>query len=79
MGMGVGMLKWERWPERYKGGVKFVTADEAIEWTREMDKRGFVHLLICALAHLISGGFASVTTLTATPSGWQSISVPRQH
>ncbi len=25
MGMGVGMLKWERWPERYKGGVKFVS------------------------------------------------------
>ncbi len=46
MGMGVGMLKWERWPERYKGGVKFVNLDEAKEWNHEMDRRGFVHLLM---------------------------------
>ena len=39
MGMGVGMLKWERWPERYKGGVKFVNIEEAKEWNHEMDRR----------------------------------------
>ena len=32
MGLGVGMYKWERWPEVYKGGVKFITPDEAKEW-----------------------------------------------
>jgi hypothetical protein len=28
-GLGVGMLKWERWPERYRGGVHFMSADES--------------------------------------------------
>ncbi len=55
MGMGVGMLKWERWPERYKGGVKFVNVDEAKEWTRKMNKRGFVHLLMLFGAPFIGG------------------------
>ncbi|MBI3040151.1 MAG: 4Fe-4S binding protein [Chloroflexi bacterium] len=55
MGMGVGMLKWERWPERYKGGVKFVTVEEAKEWNHRMDKRGFVHLLMLAGAPYIGG------------------------
>ncbi len=55
MGMGVGMLKWERWPERYKGGVKFVSVEEAKEWTRMMDKRGFVHYLMLFGAPFIGG------------------------
>jgi len=55
MGMGVGMLKWERWPERYKGGVKFVNIDEAKEWNHEMDRRGFVHLLMLFGAPYIGG------------------------
>lgn len=55
MGMGVGMLKWERWPERYKGGVKFVNINEAKEWNHEMDKRGFVHLLMLFGAPYIGG------------------------
>ncbi|MFC1989253.1 ATP-binding protein [Chloroflexota bacterium] len=55
MGMGVGMLKWERWPERYKGGVKFVNIDEAKEWARKMNKRGFVHLLMLFGAPFIGG------------------------
>ena len=55
MGMGVGMLKWERWPERYKGGVKFLNLDEAIEWNHEMDKRGFCHLLMLFGAPYIGG------------------------
>ncbi|MHB1421220.1 MAG: hypothetical protein ACYCX4_16860 [Bacillota bacterium] len=29
MGLGIGMFKWDRWPERYKGGVHFVTVEEA--------------------------------------------------
>ena len=55
MGMGVGMLKWERWPERYKGGVKFLNVDEAKEWNHEMDRRGFVHLLMLFGAPYIGG------------------------
>ena len=55
MGMGAGMLKWERWPERYKGGVKFVSVEEAKEWTRLMDKRGFVHFLMLFGAPFIGG------------------------
>jgi len=55
MGMGPGMLKWERWPERYKGGVKFVNIDEAKEWNHEMDRRGFVHLLMLFGAPFIGG------------------------
>ena len=55
MGMGVGMLKWERWPERYKGAVQFVTVDEAKEWNHEMDDRGFVHILMLFGAPFIGG------------------------
>ena len=55
MGMGVGMLKWERWPERYKGGVSFLNIDEAKEWNHEMDRRGFVHLLMLFGAPYIGG------------------------
>ena len=55
MGMGVGMLKWERWPERYKGGVSFVNIDEAKEWNHEMDRRGFVHILMLFGAPFIGG------------------------
>ncbi len=55
MGMGVGMLKWERWPERYKGGVKFVSVEVAQEWTREMDRRGFCHILMLFGAPFIGG------------------------
>ncbi|MDD5288805.1 MAG: 4Fe-4S binding protein [Dehalococcoidales bacterium] len=55
MGMGVGMLKWERWPERYKGGVAFVDIDEAKEWNHEMDRRGFVHILMLFGAPYIGG------------------------
>jgi len=55
MGMGVGMLKWERWPERYKSGARFVNIDEAKEWNHEMDRRGFVHLLMLFGAPFIGG------------------------
>ena len=37
MGLGVGMLKWERWPERYKGGVYWVSSEEAKEWLGKID------------------------------------------
>ena len=55
MGMGVGMLKWERWAERYKHGVYFVSSEEAKEWLREMDKKGFVHSLMLFGPRFIGG------------------------
>ena len=45
-GLGSGMLKWERWPERYKGGVKFMSPDEVKEWLRYWDERGMVHMIM---------------------------------
>ncbi len=46
LGLGEGMLKWERWPEEYKGGVKLVSTEEAIAWNHMMDKRGYVHYVM---------------------------------
>jgi len=43
MGMGPGMYKWERWPETYRGGVHFLTPDEAKEVLSKLNKRGLVH------------------------------------
>ena len=46
MGMGTGMLKWERWPERYRGGVEFLSPSQAKEWMEYWDKRGYVHIIM---------------------------------
>jgi len=40
------MLKWERWPERYKGGVKFMSPDEVKEWLTYWDTQGMVHMIM---------------------------------
>lgn len=48
LGIGVGMFKWERWPERYRGGVKFVSPQEAKAWLAKWDKRGLMH---CAMVY----------------------------
>jgi len=45
-GLGVGMLKWERWPERYRGGVHFMSIDEAKEWLIRLDKKGMMHCVM---------------------------------
>lgn len=55
MGLGVGMLKWERWPERYKGRVYWVNSEEAKQWLRDLDKRGFVHSLMMFGPRFIGG------------------------
>ena len=55
MGMGVGMVKWERWPERYKHGVYFVSSEEAKEWLRKLNKKGFVHSLMMFGPRFIGG------------------------
>ena len=48
LGTGPGMLKWERWPERYKGGVHFMPPDEVKEWLKNWNKRGFMHTIMTA-------------------------------
>ncbi len=45
-GLGVGMLKWERWPERYRGGVHFMSINEAKEWITRLDKKGMMHCVM---------------------------------
>ena len=42
MGMGPGMYKWERWPDTYRGGVHFLTPEEAKEVLTKLNKRGLV-------------------------------------
>ncbi len=54
-GLGPGQLKWERWPEDKKGGVKFVNAEEAKEWNHKMDKLGYCHILMNYGAPYIGG------------------------
>ncbi|MFZ5634119.1 MAG: ATP-binding protein [Bacillota bacterium] len=46
MGLGIGMFKWDRWPERYKGGVEFITPDEAREWLKKWNKKGMMHSIM---------------------------------
>jgi Pyruvate/2-oxoacid:ferredoxin oxidoreductase delta subunit len=45
LGIGPGMYKWERWPESYRGGVDFLTPQEAKEWVIYLDKVGLVHTI----------------------------------
>ena len=54
-GLGVGLLKWERWPERYRGGVKFVNVDESKKWARDMNKRGFVPIIMIYGERFVGG------------------------
>lgn len=55
MGTGVGTFKWERWPERYKGGVHFPSLDEAKKWIEKWDKKGMVHMVMTFGGHFIGG------------------------
>jgi Pyruvate/2-oxoacid:ferredoxin oxidoreductase delta subunit len=43
MGIGVGMYRWERWPESYRGGVEFMTPKEAKQWLKHVNELGMVH------------------------------------
>jgi len=45
-GLGVGMLKWERWPERYRGGVHFMSIKEAQDWVTRLDRKGMMHCVM---------------------------------
>lgn len=46
MGMGQAQYKWERWPERYRNGVVFMSPKEAKDWLTYWDKKGMIHLVM---------------------------------
>ena len=54
-GLGVGMFKWERWPERYKGGVNFMSFEEATDWLTRWTKKGMVPILMTYGAPYVGG------------------------
>jgi ferredoxin len=58
LGFGVGMYKWENWPDFYRGGVEFLSPEEAVEFVQEMDKMGFVHSVWTFVTPFI-GGFCN--------------------
>ena len=55
MGLGTGMFKWERWPERYRGGVEFLSTKQAKEWLEYWDRKGMMHLLMQEGGDFIGG------------------------
>jgi ferredoxin len=46
LGLGTGMFKWERWPERYRGGVQFLSVEQGKKWFDKWDKAGMVHTIM---------------------------------
>jgi len=55
LGLGTGMFKWERWPERYRGGVEFLTPKQTAEFLEYWDKRGMVHIVMQEGGDFIGG------------------------
>ncbi len=55
LGTGIGMLKSERWPERYKGGVNLMPPEEVKEWLTMWNERGFMHLIMALPGGYIEG------------------------
>lgn len=55
LGLGTGMLKYERWPERYKGGVEFLSPSQAKDWLEYWNKRGYVHIIMQEGGDFIGG------------------------
>ncbi|MDD5289342.1 MAG: 4Fe-4S binding protein [Dehalococcoidales bacterium] len=55
LGTGIGMFKWERWPERYKGGVKFLSLEKAKEWCWEFNRRGYVPIIMIYGERFVGG------------------------
>jgi len=54
-GLGAGMLKWERWPERYKGGINFMSYEETKEWLIKWNTKGMVAILMTYGAPYVGG------------------------
>jgi ferredoxin len=43
IGMGPGMYKWERWADTYRGGLNYLSPEEAKEVLDTLNRRGLVH------------------------------------
>lgn len=52
--LGVGLYKWERWPNTYRG-ITFISPKEAKERLISFDKKGFVHSLTTFYTPYIGG------------------------
>ena len=55
LGLGMGMLRWEEWPEMYKGGVEFISTEETKKHFEHWHKRGMV-ITIMAFGTPFIGG-----------------------
>jgi len=55
LGVGTGMFKWERWPERYRGGVEFLSPRQTAEFLEYWDRRGMVHIAMQEGGDFIGG------------------------
>jgi len=70
IGMGPGMYKWERWPDTYRGGVQFLSTDEAHQVIDVLNRRGLVQSMytfgtpylagLCNCDYPDCGGFRTV-------------------
>ena len=55
IGIGTGMYKYERWPERYSGGLEWLTPKQAKEFLEHWDRKGMMHLAMQEGGDFIGG------------------------
>lgn len=55
LALGPGMYKWQRYPHNYKGGIKFVSPEEAEKWLEKWDKRGMCHIIMTYSDRAVAG------------------------
>jgi NAD-dependent dihydropyrimidine dehydrogenase PreA subunit len=70
LALGTGMFKWERWPERYRGGVEFLSPKQTAEFLEYWDKRGMVHILMEEGGDFI-GGICNCDYPDCIPIRWR--------
>jgi Pyruvate/2-oxoacid:ferredoxin oxidoreductase delta subunit len=70
MGLGTGNFRWGRWPEFYRGGVNFVTPEEAKEWIDKMAERGYVQTVMCMGTAPRIGGLCNCDRTTCVLFRW---------
>jgi len=42
LALGTGIFRWEEWPERYKGGVEFLSTEQSKKFLKHWHKQGMV-------------------------------------
>ncbi len=55
IGIGTGMYKYERWPERYSGGLEWLTPKQAKEFLEYWDRKGMMHAVMQEGGDFIGG------------------------